>query len=59
MRYIMTIIWAVLISSVISYVLSNMAGDPFNLTHTLILAAILSVVVFILGDGILKNQEDH
>ncbi|MBU8792120.1 YjzD family protein [Oceanobacillus caeni] len=56
MRYIASIFWAVLISFAISYVLSSMGGEPFVLSHSLILAALFSIAVFILGDGILKED---
>jgi hypothetical protein len=55
----MTAIWAVLISFVISYVLSSMAGEPFVLSDTLILAAIFAVAIFLLGDGILKEEKNN
>ncbi|MGM8364393.1 DUF2929 family protein [Virgibacillus sp. W0181] len=58
MRYIMTIIWSALISGVVSYVLSSMTGEPFNLADSLILAAIMAIAIFLLGDGLLKKQED-
>ncbi|WP_163972038.1 YjzD family protein [Oceanobacillus halotolerans] len=58
MRYIATIIWAVLISGVLSYVLSSMGSEPFNLTNTLILAALFSIAIFILGDGAIKTEEE-
>lgn len=58
MRYIWTIIWATLISGVLSYVLSSMGNDPFVLLDTLILAGILSVAVIILGDGLLKVNKN-
>lgn len=53
----MTIIWAVLISGVLSYVLSSMGDAEFVLKDTLILAGILSVAIFILGDGLLKDNK--
>ena len=56
-RYIMTIFWAILISGVLSYVLSSMGDAKFVLTDTLILAGILSVAIFILGDGLLKDNK--
>lgn len=56
MRFVMTFIWAMLISSAISYVLTSMADDPFNLTHALILGVIFTIVVFVLGEGILKED---
>lgn len=59
MRYIMVLFWSVLISSVVSYVLSSMAGDSFNLQLTLAFAAILSVAILILGEGILKEEKEQ
>ncbi|MUK90589.1 DUF2929 family protein [Ornithinibacillus sp. L9] len=59
MRYLMTIIWAVLISSTLSYVLSSMAGEPFPVTDTLVLSAIVSIVIFVLGDGVLKVNSEN
>ncbi|OZU90638.1 DUF2929 domain-containing protein [Virgibacillus indicus] len=59
MRYIVTIIWAVLISAVISYVLSSMAGDAFSMPGTLLLAGIFIVATFLLGDGILKEDKSN
>ena len=53
----MVLIWSVLISSAISYVLTSMAGDPFNLTHVLVLAGIFFVAITLLGEGILKEKE--
>ncbi|HEX6593643.1 MAG TPA: YjzD family protein [Bacillota bacterium] len=58
MRYIMVIIWGVLISSVLSYVLTSMAGEPFNVNQTITLAVIFSVIVYILGDGILTEKNE-
>ncbi|WP_191126319.1 DUF2929 family protein [Cerasibacillus terrae] len=59
MRYIMTVIWALLIGGVVSYVLTSMAGDPFNLNTSLIISAIIAVVIFVLGDGILKGNSQE
>ncbi|MFB4474602.1 DUF2929 family protein [Oceanobacillus caeni] len=56
MRYIASIVWAILISFAISYVLSSMGGEPFVLSHSLILAALFSIAVFILGDVLLKED---
>lgn len=58
MRYFMTIFWSLLISGVVSYVLSSMAGEPFNLSNSIILAIIMTIIIFILGDGLLKEQND-
>lgn len=57
MRYIVTIIWAVLISAVISYVLSSMAGDDFNMPGTIAVSAVFIIGIFLLGDGILKEDK--
>lgn len=59
MRFIMTLIWALLISSAISYVLTSMAGDPFEFTHALILGVIFAIAIFILGEGVLKEDNKH
>lgn len=58
MRYIMTIIWSLLISFAITYVLTAMAAEPFVVSEAIILAIIFMVVTFIIGDGILKEQKD-
>ncbi|WP_100011470.1 DUF2929 family protein [Lentibacillus sediminis] len=52
MKYLMTILWAFLISMAISYVLVSMSGDPFVIQDTLILAGIMSIAVFVLGGAL-------
>ncbi len=52
----MSIFWAILISLAISYVLTSMAGETFVLSDSLILAAILSAAIFLLGDSVLKEE---
>lgn len=59
MRYIFTIIWAVLISFVLSYVLSSMGGGSLDLVATFVLAAIFSIFVFLLGDGVLRDSKEQ
>ncbi|MBC5636686.1 MULTISPECIES: YjzD family protein [Ornithinibacillus] len=59
MRYIATILWAVLITFVLSYVLSSMGGGSLDLVATLVMAAILSIAIFILGDGLLKEKKEQ
>ncbi|MDY0407877.1 DUF2929 family protein [Virgibacillus soli] len=58
MRYIMTIIWAFIISTVVSYVLSSMAGEGFAMNGTVALAAVFIVAIFILG-GILRDNHQE
>ncbi|MDL4842912.1 DUF2929 family protein [Aquibacillus rhizosphaerae] len=57
MRYLITIIWALLISLVISYVLTSMAGEELRMAPIFFLVAIFSIVTFIVGDGILKEDK--
>ncbi len=56
MKFIMTIIWAILIGSALNYVLTSMAGDPFNLTQAIGFAAatFIGILAF---DGILSAQD--
>lgn len=58
LRHIVVIIWSFLISSAVSYVLTSMAGEPFNINHTLILTAFFFVVVTILGEVVLKEEKN-
>ena len=57
MRYLATIVWAVLITFVLSYVLSSMGGESLDMVSTLVMAAIFSIIIFILGDGALRNRK--
>lgn len=58
MRYIWTVIWAFLLAAAVTYVLSSMGGEPFLIQNALILAGIFSIVVFVLGEGILKERSE-
>ena len=58
MKYIMTIVWAILISAALTYVLANMAGDSFVLAEAGILATVLAVFIFILGDVVIKSEKE-
>jgi len=58
MRYIMTAVWAVLISLAVSYVLTSMGSEPFVVGDALILAAIFFLATVVLGDGILKEKSE-
>ncbi|WP_407272393.1 DUF2929 family protein [Radiobacillus sp. PE A8.2] len=57
MRYFWTFVWALLISSTISYVLSSMAGDTLQIAPVIFIAAVFTFVIILLGDGILKQEE--
>lgn len=56
MRFIMTFVWAILISGTISYVLTSMAGQPFSVLQTLILSGIIGIIVIALGEFALKEE---
>lgn len=57
MRYILTIFWAFLLSQMLVYVVSSMTGATYNFTAGVIVAAVLSLAVFVLGDaGIPKES---
>lgn len=59
MRFVWPLVWAIFISGVISYVLSSMAGNVFNMTSTLVVAVIITFAVYILGEGVLKDGTDQ
>jgi Protein of unknown function (DUF2929) len=41
----------------VTYVIGNMSGTPFEITNALVIAVVFTVVVIILGDGLLKDDE--
>ncbi len=53
----MTAIWSVLISAAIAYVLTSMAGEPFNLTNVLYVGGLLFVIVFLVAEVGLKEEK--
>jgi len=59
MRYIMVVIWSILVGTVISYVLTSMANEPFDLTSTFVLAAIFAIFVILIADVGLKEQSEN
>ncbi|WP_164669481.1 DUF2929 family protein [Virgibacillus doumboii] len=59
MRFFWPFIWALAISGVVSYVLSSMAGNAFNLMHTIILAIIMSAGIFVLGEGVIEDESSN
>lgn len=58
MKYIMTIIWSLLIGAAVSYVLTSMAEDPFSMTQTLVLAGIFAVSIIVMGEFLIKKEEN-
>ncbi|HLR61716.1 MAG TPA: DUF2929 family protein [Lentibacillus sp.] len=59
MRFFWPLFWAILISSVISYVLVSMAGNDFEIGSTLAAAIIITLAVYVLGEGVLKEENDY
>ncbi|WP_417006824.1 DUF2929 family protein [Aquibacillus koreensis] len=57
MRYFFTLLWAVLISFLVSYVLTSMAGETFTFTPIFFIALFFALTIFIIGDGILKEEK--
>jgi len=55
-RLLAVVIWSLLISVLVSYVLTSMAGTPFNMNHTLILGLFFTVAIFLIGDVALKEE---
>lgn len=56
MRFIMTIVWALLIGGALAYVLSSMAGDTFNITQSIMYSAGVFLAILLI-DGVLTTQE--
>lgn len=59
MRFIFTIVWALILGTGVSYILSSMGQQPFNLSHAFIVAGIISAVVFLLAEVVLKTPEEQ
>jgi len=55
-RFIMTIIWALLIGGALAYVLSSMADQPFNLTQSVVFSVAVFLFILIV-DAVLTTQE--
>lgn len=58
MRVIMAIVWALILSLAISYVLTSMGGEPFNITPIFAVTAFIFIAVVILGDGVLRQSDE-
>jgi len=58
LRFVFVMIWSFLISSAVSYVLTSMGGEPFNINHTLILTVFFFLIVTILGEVVLKEESN-
>ena len=60
MVYIWTLIWTMLLVHMASYVVSSMNGVPYEFMTATILAAITTVLIFVIGAVIPKpHVEQH
>lgn len=59
MKYVMTLVWSMLLSLVVSYVLGSMAGDPFILTEAVILGVIFFIAITLLGMILSPNKQEQ
>ncbi|UOQ46914.1 YjzD family protein [Gracilibacillus caseinilyticus] len=57
MKYFATIFWAVIILTVVSYVLTSMGGEAFNFGSVISIGAIFAIAAIVLGNGLLKEEE--
>lgn len=58
MKYVFSLLWAVVIGTVVSYVLTSMANEPFNLTLLFILAGLLFIATIII-DAVLNKASEN
>lgn len=56
MRVVTVLIWSMLISTLISYVLTSMAGTDLNLSYIFILGIIFTVSILLLGSGLREEN---
>ncbi|MDN4492288.1 YjzD family protein [Ureibacillus aquaedulcis] len=55
MQYVMTLVWSVLLMLMLGYVVSSVLAVPFDVTTSLILGVIFTVIVFIIS-AIIPNE---
>ena len=49
MRFIMTLVWAFLLSLMLVYVVGAMAGATFNFSLSLLLTFVFAILIFLLS----------
>lgn len=54
MRYIMTLIWALALVSMLNYVVSAVINVPFELMNGIIMAVVLTIFIFVI-DALLPS----
>ncbi|PAF21459.1 hypothetical protein CHH49_11205 [Terribacillus saccharophilus] len=58
MRFVATIIWAFVLSTVAAFVLSSMSGDPYDMSIVIVMTIIFSLGVWTLS-AVLPKGEEH
>lgn len=58
LRFIISLVWALLIGGALAYVLSSMAGDAFNLTQSIVYSAVAFIAILLM-DLVLKTPMDE
>jgi hypothetical protein len=58
MRYIWTLIWSLLLSNMMYYVLSSMQGGDFDLLKASIFGVVFAVVISVLGEILPSKSEE-
>ncbi|MGP4070737.1 YjzD family protein [Halobacillus sp. B29] len=56
MKFVWTLIWALLLSFMTAYVVSNMAGGSFGFTQVFIMTLLFTGAAVILGEGLIKDE---
>jgi hypothetical protein len=57
MRFIWTLIWALLLSNMAFYVLSSMQNAEYNPATATLIGVVLAVAAAVIGDGLLKEPD--
>ncbi|KXH79773.1 hypothetical protein AU377_09810 [Sporosarcina sp. HYO08] len=52
MQYIMTFVWSFFLITMLNYVVSSINSVPFEFVTGLIVSAIISVVIILLGEAL-------
>jgi hypothetical protein len=58
MRYIWTLIWSLLLSNMIFYVLVSMQGGTFDFMKALIFGVVFAVLISVLGELLPSKSEE-
>ncbi|TLS37823.1 YjzD family protein [Pseudalkalibacillus caeni] len=56
MRYIWALIWGLLLSNMVFYVLASMQGGEYHFSTASLFGIVFAVIVFILGDGMIGSD---